>query len=217
MDVIRRSPATPRAGSGGHWRSAERHPAAGRAPARPAPRAPPRAGPPRAAKAVIAASVTCSQPFPRWDAGAPGCTVEHSVEQQDARAAQGERSPLVGRGRPRSSASSVKMFVRLFGQRPHVGSDREREPHWVAGSWVRVLPDDEHAHGVQRRAECSQDVLACRKVPASGRDLGAQELADPRNGRGLGFEGRQPRRDRPAQRADEGPWGMSVGVDARLR
>ena len=62
---------------------------------------------------------------------------------------------------------------------------------------VRVLPDDEHPHVVERRVEGAQHVVAGREVAAPGGRLGAEEVAERGDARRDGRE-----RPRPA-RVDE--------------
>lgn len=64
----------------------------------------------------------------------------------------------------------------------------------MAGGGVGVLTDDQNANGVQGRSERPQHVLTGWKVTTARGDLRAQELTDARDGCGLGFKGRQPRR-----------------------
>ena len=55
-------------------------------------------------------SVNCSQPLPACEAGLPGETVSTAFRSSTPRSAQGVRSPVEGRGSPRSVASSSWMF-----------------------------------------------------------------------------------------------------------
>ena len=73
------------------------------------------------------------------------------------------------------------MLSRLRGTGRTSGATRERQPHRVPGRRVGVLADDEHPHVVQRLLEGAQHAVAGRQVPATGRDLGAQELAHRRD------------------------------------
>ena len=76
----------------------------------------------------MAASVTCSHPLPRWDAGVPGCTVSTRLSSITPCAAHGDRSPVPGYGRPRSATYSVKMLARLFGSGRTSGATENDSP-----------------------------------------------------------------------------------------
>ena len=109
-------------------------------------------GPPRSTSASMARAVTCSQPRPRWLAGLPGATVSTRLSSSTPWSAHGVRSPLLGVGTPRSVSSSREDVDQAPRHRPHVGGDRERQPHRVPGRRVGVLADDEDAHVIHRSA-----------------------------------------------------------------
>ena len=132
-------------------------------------------GPPRAASAEIACAVTVSQPLPRCPPAAPGSTVSTLFRSRTPWSAHGERSPLVGRGSPRSGAELLEDVLQAARDRVHVRGDRERQTYGVTGARVGVLADDEDPHRVEGLCECPQDVPTRRQVSAAGRPLRTQE------------------------------------------
>ena len=136
-------------------------------------------GPPRSTSAMMARSVTSSQPRPRCEADSPGRTVSTRLRSITPWSAQPLRSPCRG-GITLDVVPQLQVDVdQAPGQRPHVLLDREDESDREAGSWYGSWPDDEHADVGQWSPEGAEDVLARGEVLPPGRDLVAQELAHP--------------------------------------
>ncbi len=193
--------AAPTAGSGARSPRSAVAPRAGARVCASRPHSTATSGPPRATSAAIAASVTASQPAPRCEAGAPGRTVRTRLSSM---------TPAVGPGRQvaggrRRAADVGHELGEDVGERArhraHVGPDREGQAHRVAGRRVGVLADDEHADVGERTSERPQHRGAGRQVRATGRDLGAQEVAHRADLRLDRRRGRRPSRGRRARAA----------------
>ena len=134
----------------------------------------------RSESSRMARSVNRSQPLPAWEAGLPGETVRTALSRSTPRSAHGVRSPVAGRGSPRSVSSSLWMFWSEGGGR-HPGRHGEAEPHRLPGAVVGVLAEDHDAHVVERRQrERVEDAVGRRIEPPPGRDLGDEERAELR-------------------------------------
>ena len=86
------------------------------------------------------------------------------------------------------------MFCSERGTGRTSGATLKRQPHRVPGRRVGVLPHDEHPHVGQRQREGPQHAVAGRQVAATGRHLGAQELAHLGDRVRHRLERRDPRR-----------------------
>ena len=84
------------------------------------------------------------------------------------------------------------MLTRTAGDRPDVRLHRERQTDRVPGRGIRVLPDDQHADVAERPAERPQHAVPAGQVAASGRDLGAEEVAERRPPSGDRLQGGRP-------------------------
>ena len=60
----------------------------------------------------------------------------------------------------------------------HVTLDGEGESDRVAWGRIRVLPDDQHAHGVERHGEGGEYPVAGGGEVPTGRPLGPEEVAE---------------------------------------
>ena len=120
-------------------------------------------GSPRAARALIACSVTASQPLPRCDPGFPGWTVSTLLSSSTPRWSTASGPPSPGSDiRDRRRTRGIRWPGRAG--RPDRGRHREAEPDRMARRGVRVLAHDQHPHLVERLLECPQHLVACWQV-----------------------------------------------------
>ena len=111
----------------------------------------------------------------------PGLHRQHPVEQQHALIGPAAEVAVLCR--------RVAEVVRQLGvdvaqarrQRPVLARHREAEAHRLAGRGIGILSDQQHAYVRQRPLEGAQHPVAGGLVAAPGSQLGAQEVAHPRD------------------------------------
>ncbi len=81
----------------------------------------------------MACSVTSSQPLPRCAPGLRGAVVSALLSSSTPCCVHGVRSPLDGRGSPRSECISRKMFSRLPGSERTSGETAKLSPIAIPG------------------------------------------------------------------------------------
>ncbi len=110
-----------------------------------------------------------------------GAHGQDAVEQQHALPGPSRQVAVRARLDPEVVLEFLEDVDQAAGERPDVGSDRERQADRVPGRRVGVLPGDEDADVGDRLGERSQDPVASRQVRPPCRDLLAQELAGGRD------------------------------------
>jgi hypothetical protein len=88
---------------------------------------------------------------------------------------------VLGRIHPQIVIQLAVDVLQASRNRPHPTIDGERETDSMARCRVRVLADDQEPGIRHRIRERPQDVGARREIPAPGRDLGPEEIAEPRD------------------------------------
>ncbi len=130
--------------------------------------------PSRATSALIAHSVTAPPPLAAMRRrGIPG-DGEHRLSSRTPWSAHGDRSPDCGRGRPRSSVYSVKMFCSDLGTGRVSGATEKLSPTACRASGG-ILADDEDPHVAHRSREGPR-TMSPGQVAATIGDLVAEEL-----------------------------------------